>query len=65
MVNSVNVRSELETELERYGVNRENIRDLSAPSPDVLDYLDLFEVEDAEALRPDGVIESSNRPILF
>ena len=61
MVDSVNVRSELE----RYGVNRENIRDLSASSPDVLDYLDLVDVEDAEALRPDGVIESSNRPILF
>lgn len=57
----MNVRSELE----RYGVNRENIRDLSAPSPDLLDYLDLVNVEDGKELRPDGVIESSNRPILF
>ena len=57
----MNVRSELE----RYGVNRENIRDLSAPTPDVLDYLDLVDDEDGNELQPDGVIESSNRPILY
>ena len=57
----MNVRSELE----RYGVNRENIRDLSAPSPDVLEYLDLVDTNSDEELRPDGVIESSNRPILY
>lgn len=57
----MNVRSELE----RYGVNRENIRDLSAPSPDILDYLDLAHVDGGEELRPDGVIESSHRPILY
>jgi type I restriction-modification system DNA methylase subunit len=57
----VNVRSELE----RYGVNRKNIRDLSAPSPDVLDYLDLVDLDGDEELRPDGVIESSHRPILY
>ena len=57
----MNVRSELE----RYGVNRENIRDLSAPSPDVLEYLDLVDTKRDEELRPDGVIESSNRPILY
>ncbi len=53
------------SELERYGVNRENIRDLSAPRPEVLEYLDLVNVEDGEELRPDGVIESSNRPLLY
>ena len=56
----MNVRSELE----RYGVNRENVRDLSVPRPEVLDYLDLVD-EDGKELRPDGVIESSNRPILY
>ena len=57
----MNVRSELE----RYGVNHKNIRDLSAPTPDVLDYLDLINAKGDEELRPDGVIESSNRPILY
>ncbi len=53
------------SQLERYGVNRENIREFSAPTPDVLDYLDLIDFEDSTALHPDGVIETSNRPILY
>lgn len=53
------------SQLERYGVNRENIRDLAEPSPDVLDYLDLVDASGDGELHPDGVIESSNRPILY
>lgn len=57
------------TELPRYGIGKESVQWFGdKPSPDQLDYLDLIEPQGPLAdrlIRPDGVVENQDRPLLF
>jgi hypothetical protein len=61
--------SNIEVELPRYGIGRENVRFFQERAmPEQIDYLDLIEPQGPLAgrlVRPDGVVENQDRPLLF
>ena len=55
-----------EAELQKYGISGTSVRTFNTtPAPELLDYLDLTQSREPEALLPDGVAESQGQPLLF
>lgn len=56
----------LKAELQKYGISGTSVRTFEkTPAPDLLDYLDLTQRREPEALLPDGVAESQGQPLLY
>ena len=55
-----------EAELEKYGAPRGSVLTFSdTPHPELIDYLDFTDTSRRKELRPDGVVESQGKPLLY